>query len=1102
MKKYIIYILIGLSLIGCSSKDNGSGYGNNGGDITIIPPETPVLPKQSNLTITVQNAVNGAGVAGVEVAVDGSIISTGSATGKTDGSGKVTFSLDQSRFSDINRDGIADESKAITLHIGGATVLSRSIKTMVSNYGENFETIRVVDLSSSPSPEGLQVTSVTGIDLQSEPDTVINGTPVKIIKAKTDGLTIDTPKVSIPLNTIFLSKEGVELDTSSLNLDLVAFDVSSENAKALLSVGMSYEIANPSLLAADLAIGSDEAQNVSVALMGVVSVNISDAGDHQANAAIGDVPVTLTIPISEGMINPSTGKPVVAGDRLAVLSRSENENSWSYEGQHTVLADGAGNLHIEYEANHFSTFAVGDISPAQCTGTINIITQYSQPYSDVGYFTLQGEFINAQLTYNGEGRLSYENISDEPLKIIFTPNSGSSRILSEGTTVEGAIEAGKPIIANVSPCAAADKTIVFEALVSPQPTISISGYNVIDEGTDGVLRLTLKNPPVGKSVSFSLKSNTDLGDSLVIEEKRYVFNAGDTVLEIPFHAPENTKIEGRKNFIIEFNDADNRAVFDNYRRTDSKFLTTISVIDNDKLKVTDMEYTAVEEDENAVITFHLDQVVPEDFTNGLRMYVIAYSDDSSTATEMLDYDSKSIFREHYTGHGLYYVDFKKGEDSATLNIPLYNDNDVETNETFLITMHEGVYLYPLIDFDINATQEIRITDNDKVPDTNVTAYTVEFQRFGYADNRLDDNKSMWEGEKGWLKITLDKATRYPLTINYSAPSNPKYSLNGSGELVFDRGEATKFIEITSQNNDVTEDDVHFNVTLEANVSISGPASQEVTILDDDYDYIYIDGLPSGELSKTEGYVIQPEFFVFSNYSGLSIDSLVQGENKSVSDTLVYTVGGSSNLFGSPLTDVDDSIVNPPRTYISESTLSSDPLTAGSANFNVYIYGSTAGSCNLWNPDYAAFNQCKTFKQTISVIDNDKYLFAIEKAASVDMNIPVGSTQTEGFTMPLVLSSENLDRDVSFELQDDETLTLSKSTPRKAFSVHIPPIKIDPNLKIGDTGNVKFTVSITMTETSKKELQDAELPYKLDTTVVIDINYTIINGAITGAAGGS
>ena len=1096
MKGYLLILVIGLSLIGCTDKST-SNVSAERGDVSIIPPAKPVYPEQSNLTITVRSAGNDVPLSGIEVRADGSIVTSGAANVKTDALGKAIISLDQSHFSDVNKDGIADEAKAVILHVGGPGILSRTFKMMVTNYGENFQTIHVVKLDGSSSPDGVVVTSVSGIDLTAEPDTVINGVPVKRIGASSDGLAIAAPTVTVPQDITLLSDKGHELDTTSLKFDLVAFDVSNENTKDLLSVGMSYEILNPSHLADDMGVSAEEAQRVSVALMGVFAVNISDANGHQAKAVVGDFPVAVEIPLPKGMINTKTGNPVSVGDELAVLSLSEDANSWSYEGQYRVVADGNGNLKIRYKAMHFSSIAVGNVRSAKCTGKIHIVTQYAQPYSGVGAFTLEGDYTRLTSTYNGEGTLSYENITDEPLKIIFQQLTGSAKILKEGTTVEGDIEGDTSMISNVSPCAADGKTIVFEALEAAQPEILVAPVGVLSEGDEGMFSVSLLNPPVGKPVSFSLMAETELGDELVIEEKKYTFDVGVTLLHIPFEAPDDTKIEERQNFKIKFYDADNRAVFVNgYGVEKSSYTATISVIDNDKLKITGMDYLAVEEDKNATITFSLDQAVPENFTKGVTMFVKAYSGTTGTATEMLDYDAKSLLRSGYTQHGFYLVEFARGEDKATLSIPLVDDNDVDNNETFFIDMRSAVRHYSVLDFDINRTQKIRITDNDSVPDNNVTSYTVAFQRFGYTDSRLD-GKSMWEGEKSWLIVTLDKAAKHPLTIHYDAsPVDAKYHL--SGDLSFAAGDATKYIEITAVDDDVTGPNIDFTVSFDSN--LSGPVSQDVTILDNDFDYIYISGLNgyrSGVLSKYEGYSIQPEFYVYSNYTNLSIDYTTTGTDKSVSDSLLYRQGDVSILSGKALTDEDDDIVSPPRTYTSEAHLSSEPLS-GSANFNVYIDGSTGEHCSLWNPSITEYNLCANFKQTVGIVDNDKYLFAIKKPGTVIMKLVEGSTSTKAVNIDLTLASEKLDRDVSFDMLDGSVLTLSEKEPKKTFTVGIPTIAIDPNLKVGDTGSQQFTVKITMTEESKNELQSAGLQYDLNTQVVVDINYTIIPGATTGA----
>ena len=1115
LKHILKWLIIATSIMlftACSNRTSSNGNGGDNvdsGTVTIIPPVAPTYPASSNLTINLKDASNNSGLAGALVKITGNIINSTSDTATTDASGKVTFNLDQSQFTDVNKDGIADEAKEVTVLISSDSILNRSITFLLTNYGENFKDIQIINLNANDAPEGVVIFS-KDVNLNTVADTVINGIPVKIVEATTTAFAnTAVPTVAIPLTTTFLSDKGVELDGNTLSVEIIAFDPNSENATDLLSNGMSYQIGNPSLLAADLGIATEDAQNVGIAFMGVVSINISDANGNKAMAVIGNDPVALTIPIATNMLNPATGNFVVAGDTIALLSLSDDTNTWNYEGEHTVTTDNLGNLLVRYESTHFSTFGFGNVKSGQCTGTINIITQHKQPYSDIGSFRLQGSYINADSPYNGEGSLSYTNLTDEPLKIIFTPLDGSSVILSKDTTVNGTIETDNSIITNVSPCDAAGKTIIFEALIASVPKIYIdkTGHTSqssrsIVEGTDGAFAVTLENPPVGQAISFSIRSKDDtIGNNLSITEQKYTFDAGVTSLTIPYSALENDLIEGTKSFEIEFYDADNRAVFvGGYNSTNSNYLTSISIIDNDRLIVKDINYTAIEENLKANITFTLDQVVPELFTSGVQIFIKAYADNTTDATEMIDFDSKTYVHSRYTSHGSYVLDFKKGTKSATVSIPLYDNLDVDSNETFLIDMRPS----NIVNFDINTTQEITITDSDTLPDTNVTSYSIELIRFGYKDNRLDKNET-WEGEVNWLKVTLDKATRHPLKIAYSAPNNPNYTLEGTGELTFEKNDATKYIAITTFDNGITNPEINFEITLDSN--LTGPTSQAMTIKDDDYDYMYISNWNSSEASVFEGYRIQPEFYVYSNYSTLNIDYLTEGNNNSVAGILTYAAGTYPVLIGDPLLDPNDDIVNPPRVYTSTSTLSIDPLETGSSNFAVYIYGSTSSRCgNLWNPTIAEYNLCNTFIQTINVLDDDTYLFAIETPPSVEIDVQEGSTTIAPGIVPLKLSAEKLNRAVSFDLQGGKTLTLTEAEPSKDFAIVIPSIEIEPNLKVGDKVSKQFAVSITMTEESEKALQEANLDYKLNTSVDINITYTIIkaDGPIipTGSEGGS
>ena len=154
------------------------------------------------------------------------------------------------------------------------------------------------------------------------------------------------------------------------------------------------------------------------------------------------------------------------------------------------------------------------------------------------------------------------------------------------------------------------------------------------------------------------------------------------------------------------------------------------------------------------------------------------------------------------------LDFAVGQTSATITVPLLDDDADEYNEQFLLELHTPDNL------DLNdATAVIRIADDD--PGWHITDATAE------------------EGQAMRFTATRDNATD-PLTLNYTGGETDSSAAGGthcaddvdyitpSGTLVFAAGQTSAVISVSTCNDSLPEGNEIFFIQLTSTTPVQSP----------------------------------------------------------------------------------------------------------------------------------------------------------------------------------------------------------------------------------------------------------------------------------------
>ncbi|MCH8011496.1 MAG: hypothetical protein IIA61_06050 [Candidatus Marinimicrobia bacterium] len=279
-------------------------------------------------------------------------------------SGFLTFALEEG----IKPSAASPIKFNIIVHAEG---FIPSSKPMVIEDTRNQQfTIRMVEIGNTP--EGVVATVVT----EGQVDESGAVTEDLIVETSPEPNTGATASISIEKGTIIRDASG-NLLSGKLTTSVVYYNNQSEQSLAAFPGGFFVTITED-------ATGSP-AEGTFVSA-GFVAIEITDESGNVA--ASFDPPVTITMQVPEGTINPQTEVEVKSGDVIPIWSYNNETGEWKWEYDAVAevtggLSKGNGKSSLSFPVRHMSLFNMDWHYPGKCvTGTISVVGNPDEVFLD------------------------------------------------------------------------------------------------------------------------------------------------------------------------------------------------------------------------------------------------------------------------------------------------------------------------------------------------------------------------------------------------------------------------------------------------------------------------------------------------------------------------------------------------------------------------------------------------------------------------------------------------------------------------------------------------------------------------------------------------
>ncbi|MEM8600651.1 MAG: hypothetical protein AAGF99_12085 [Bacteroidota bacterium] len=274
----------------------------------------------------------------------------------TTGSGTVALALPDG--TEVSPD--APVRFDVIVRADGYITTGRSIA--IRSTGVDVFEVRMLPLSGD-APEGVSVAAETEAGSTTNQgrlrETITITTPA-------DAQTQARATVTIPADVTITDARGRVL-RGALSATVAYYSPQSSEAMALFPGGFDD-------LAVTRADGST-ARGGALQTVGFVSIDLFDEAGRRAEQFSAPLDVTMDVPA--GLINPETGAPVAAGDRIPVWTYDEITGRWTEEGSFTAPGGSfvfgestqAGLIPLGFSVDHLSNKAGGwyDTNAAACT---------------------------------------------------------------------------------------------------------------------------------------------------------------------------------------------------------------------------------------------------------------------------------------------------------------------------------------------------------------------------------------------------------------------------------------------------------------------------------------------------------------------------------------------------------------------------------------------------------------------------------------------------------------------------------------------------------------------------------------------------------------
>lgn len=208
--------------------------------------------------------------------------------------------------------------------------------------------IPMVSLASPPN----------GVKFATKSEALSGGTLTNAVELSVDAGSMSNQgmKINLPTGLEFFNANGVKLSGS--NLEVIAGHFDTENEQSLSSFPGGFE-----LNSVTLPDGSETDGNFITAGFTTLDMTVDGQEVKTFNQDI-----TVTMDVSDQLVNPETGAALAVGDQIPIWSYDDAENAWGYEKVGTVV-NGSNGLQLSFTTNHLSWWNLDFHQAKCCTGS-------------------------------------------------------------------------------------------------------------------------------------------------------------------------------------------------------------------------------------------------------------------------------------------------------------------------------------------------------------------------------------------------------------------------------------------------------------------------------------------------------------------------------------------------------------------------------------------------------------------------------------------------------------------------------------------------------------------------------------------------------------
>ena len=370
--------------------------------------------------------------------------------------------------------------------------------------------------------------------------------------------------------------------------------------------------------------------------------------------------------------------------------------------------------------------------------------------------------------------------------------------LPEGITVTGSTSATVTIADN-------DRRTI---------SVQASDASALEGDNDGEFTISIDQAlSSAVTVDYTMAGSATNGEDYGLLSGSVEIVAGSTSATVTVDVTDDANVENDETAVLRLSTTQEPGII-----VGSQFEATVTISDNDVMEfsavvsISASDPTAMEGDNDGEFTVNLSQTN----TTGAAIS-IAYSI-SGTATGGTDYA---------TLNGS--VEIANNNSSATILVDVINDNEVESDETVIITLDNSQPAGITLGSSTSAT--VTISDNDEATS-------------GYEISVTTQNSSVSESDAGTaFKVVLDKTNESgsDVTVSYdlsgSAAAGADYTAP-SGSVTVVNGAVEALVEIPLIDDSDDEGDETIIVTLSNtglpnDFALSSSSSITITITDDD-----------------------------------------------------------------------------------------------------------------------------------------------------------------------------------------------------------------------------------------------------------------------------